>query len=417
MKSLHLTYALLTASLCAFAQTLSAPATDRATAWRADLDLLARTFRGETSQPPLKDFDRLYPPATFNTSIDDLKRQAPSLSDEELTLGLMRLIASAHVAHNSIAPASPQSSTRLPFSLEWLGGHLVIIAATGQYADLNGAEVLRFGPLSSTEFLDQLAPYVSYESRSWLLVKSGQYMVQELFLRHFHLVDADNRVPLTLRRPGSPEFARSIPFVDFADRRIPFAEARHLAPNLAESHPGTIYWSQYLPGSETYFIQYNACREDPKLSFDRFVSQVASDLDAHAVRRVVLDLRHNGGGNSEIINPLIAALSQRRHSVGKIYVLIGPAVFSSGLMDAGYLKHRLKAILVGEPTGGVVDSYGELSPLKLSASGVSVYYSTKHFGAHEHPKGALKPGIAAAATYESFLAHRDLALEAALTAK
>ncbi|MDR3724036.1 MAG: hypothetical protein P4K83_06065 [Terracidiphilus sp.] len=417
MKSLHLACALLAASLCAFAQNPPTPAADRASAWRTDLDLLARTFRGETSEPPLKDFERLYPPSTFNVEIGNLKRQARTLSDEELTLGLMHLVASAHVAHNSVASASPQSSTRLPFSLEWIGGHLVIVAATGQYADLNGAEVLRFGPLSSAEFLNQIAPYVSYESRSWLLVKSGQYMVQELFLRHFHLVEPDGRVLLTLRHPGSTEFTRSVPFVDFADRRIPFAEARHLAPNLAESHPGAIYWSQYLPDSGTYFIQYNACREDPKLPFGRFVSQVAEDLDSHTVRRVVVDLRRNSGGNSEIVNSLIAALGQHSRSTGKIYVLIGPTVFSSGVLDAGYLHRRLKAVLAGEPTGGVVDSYGELSSLKLSASGTTVYYSTKHFGAHEHPKGALKPSLPTMATYESFLAHRDLSLEAVLAAK
>jgi C-terminal processing protease CtpA/Prc len=117
-------------------------------------------------------------------------------------------------------------------------------------------------------------------------------------------------------------------------------------------------------------------------------------MDSRQVKNVVIDLRNNGGGNSELIRPMLEGLSRRPQWKKHIYVLIGPKTFSSGVMNAIELKEKLGAILLGEPTGGKPNSYGEIEPLKLPNSGITVYYTSKYFRSSKGMDGdALFPDV------------------------
>jgi len=180
-----------------------------------------------------------------------------------------------------------------------------------------------------------------------------------------------------------------------------------------------------LEDSQTLYIQYNQCENDPKLSFKDFTKQVLGEADSHTLKRVVLDLRFNGGGDSSIIDPLQAGLAARSKSIGHLYVLIGPWTFSSAMLNAldlqkgitTYGHHsNLKATLVGEPTGDGWNTYGDIKQFVLPNSKIDVYYTTKFIG---NPKAAPltpEPDISAPRTLASDLAGRDPALEAAIAA-
>ncbi|MDC7242938.1 MAG: hypothetical protein PQJ44_03060 [Sphaerochaetaceae bacterium] len=62
-----------------------------------------------------------------------------------------------------------------------------------------------------------------------------------------------------------------------------------------------------------------------------------------------------------------------------MYVCIGNSTYSSGLLNAIELKEDLGAILVGEPTGGKPNCYGEVQELILPNTELLVKYSTKEF--------------------------------------
>jgi hypothetical protein len=84
-------------------------------------------------------------------------------------------------------------------------------------------------------------------------------------------------------------------------------------------------------------IQYNNCTDHPSNPFAKFSADVARTIGERRPKRIVVDLRHNGGGNLRVIAPLVAVLkSQRRTPV------------SSGFMAARDLKRQAHAVLVGE---------------------------------------------------------------------
>jgi C-terminal processing protease CtpA/Prc len=76
---------------------------------------------------------------------------------------------------------------------------------------------------------------------------------------------------------------------------------------------------------------------------------------------------------------------------GKLFVITGRQTFSSALIDAIQFKQYTNCLLIGEPTGGKPNSYGEVLSFTLPNSGVVVQYSTKYFQMMDDDSLALYP--------------------------
>jgi len=136
------------------------------------------------------------------------------------------------------------------------------------------------------------------------------------------------------------------------------------------------------------------------------------------VERVIVDLRFNAGGDSRVVKPLIEGLKSRRSlcAQGHLYALIGPVTYSSGMMVAMDFKDELHAILVGEPTGGKPNGFGEVKRATLPNSNLAVYYPTKYFRPiSDADPDSIVPDLPVSLTLEDFIAGRDPIMEKAIT--
>jgi len=401
-------------------------APDRESRWREDFQFLAKglSAKGTTidlqrgiSSRGQKDFEKLYPKETFDAEIVSLSSEVATLPDSEIVLRLMRLMASSHVAHNIVRiPLSNGFFNRLPIEFSWFSDGLAVTAASADQLGTLGTRVVKVGSMTPEELLVAVTPYISHENDSWLRSEASGFIRWGAVLRHFHLLDSDRRLALTLERPGGEMFTVSVPVVDPRVKTQTLTEGLHLATLLALSRPTQNYWHQFLPESQTCYIQFNACANDPQVPFKEFAKQVLADIDARAPKKIVIDLRANSGGDSRIISPLEKGLAARLKTIEHIYVLIGPATFSSAVDNAVELRRSLKAILVGTDAGQGAGGYGEVKLLTLPNSKLVVQYTTKFFGAGKE-FDALSPDLKAPRKLEDALAGRDTALEAALRAK
>ena len=388
--------------------------------WRQDLQFLTAGLKapglriaGGLATRGQKDFELLYP--NFDKEIESLQADLSRLDDAEILLRVMRIVASAHVAHNRVQiPLGMGFLTRLPLTFYWFTDGLAVTAAAPEYSAALGARVLSIGGLSPEKFLTDLEPYVSYENDAELHHNAPDLMPARGVLQHFGMVDQENRVRLQLERPDRELLNISVPLAPGSVKKTGVAEALHISATFYRVDFGKYYFYRYLSDSQTLYIQYNVCGNDPKMHFDGFVRQMFADSDAHTVKRVVIDLRRNGGGNSRVIDPLKNALASRLKTVGPVYVLIGPATFSSAVDNAGQLRRALSARLVGEPSGGMPGGYGEVSTLTLPNSKLVIRYTTKNRGTKGAGATALVPDIPAPLKLEDFLAGRDPALDAAI---
>jgi C-terminal processing protease CtpA/Prc len=133
--------------------------------------------------------------------------------------------------------------------------------------------------------------------------------------------------------------------------------------------------------------------------------------------RLVLDVRSNGGGNESVLTPFIEAIKARPslNTKGRLFVIIGRGTYSSALQNTITLSLDTNAILVGEPTGGKPNHYGEVRQFRLPNVGLRVQYSTRYW--LNYPGSdplTLKPDVPAPVTVADLLAGRDPSLEIAL---
>lgn len=392
------------------------PAATREALWQQDLDYFANQFPQDE-----KDFQKLYPRQKFESQLAAIRQSVPMATDADLILDLTRLVASAHVAHLTVNLPDGGGNTIhfLPLVMVWYSDGLAILGSTDAYKDTIGTRVVRIGSMTPERLETAVAPYISYEMDAGLRHGTPRFMVMAELLLRLGLAEPDGSVEFRLARPDGTEFTKKIsPLMDFhAARGIGVYEALHIPVPLSRKQPREKYWYEYLPDSQTLFIQYNQCENDPKLSFAEFTKAMFDFAGAQRVQRVIVDLRFNGGGSDLVIKPLVEGLHARGALLrrGHLYALIGPGTFSSGLEAARDLHRELHAILVGEPLAEKLNSYGEIREITLPNSLVTVNYATKFFKFRKwNDAPTLEPEIFVSQSIADTLAGRDPALEAAL---
>lgn len=174
------------------------------------------------------------------------------------------------------------------------------------------------------------------------------------------------------------------------------------------------YRTEFLDTQEDIlFIRYNGCASDPAFPIDAFIEETLALVSSKKPAKIIVDLRYNGEGDSSLAEPMIDGLATYQRAQGfTLDVLIGERTLSSALMNAVQLKQRSNATLVGTPTGGSVNHFGEVKTFTLPHSGIPVQYSTTFFVMDKsHQGGSLQPHVSVTATVEDLLSGVDTVVQ------
>jgi len=142
------------------------------------------------------------------------------------------------------------------------------------------------------------------------------------------------------------------------------------------------YAYEYMAADHLLYLQYNVCADVQAQSFTDFCMDMFENMDDLAIDTIVVDLRNNKGGNSEIFNAFTDEIDDymRRNTGAALYIAIGRNTFSSGMFALLRIKKAApEAIVIGEATGCTVDGYGDTRSFILPNSQLPVTYSTKYF--------------------------------------
>lgn len=348
--------------------------------------------------------------ATFEGEAATLKSRVAELQDHEIVAGLMRLAALPGDAHTAISPFAYAGFRRLPVRLRYFSDGLLVTAATPAGAPLLGRRVTRLGDLAEAEALARVRPVISTSNEAWLRAIGPNYLVIPELLHAQRVVASPEQVRIAaVGMDGSVVEAVLAPATDGA-----FTEVATAGVPLHRQRNTENYWFTRT-ADDVVYLQYNRCQNaaaDPMTSFAR---RLFDEVDRVPPRALVVDLRANGGGDSSVLEPVLQGLRSRRHLVDsrRLFVLIGNATYSSALLNAITLKRQIGAVLVGEPTGGRPNGYGETRSFTLPNSGLVVSYSTKYFASWpDGDPASLFPDVEAALSSADHLAGRDPAMEA-----
>ena len=390
------------------------PAPSAAAARQQDLDVLYQSL--ERYHP---DLFANTPEADFLVRKAEIESRLATESEVDFVLDLQSLVALVGDSHTQASLNAVADQVRFyPMVFTWYDGHWYLTTAEEGQADLLGQEVTAVNGHSMEEVQEAFSSLLSADNPVKLRRQYRQSCNVADLYEYVGLVQEGGALELTMETGQTlavaPVDAAALSNVSLA--RL----SEQITAQPATAATEDFYWSTALDG-DTYYIQYNTCREDPELPMETFAAQVQTALDDGDYSRVLVDLRNNGGGSDGVIWPLLAVLRQEMDDGAEVVGLIGETTFSSAIINVVELQ-EMGAVLVGEPASGSVDHFGSVGSFSLPNSGIQIGVSTKYIDLGtlldaDAGRGveSLEPDVTVPQTMADTLAGRDSAVEWLLT--
>ena len=303
----------------------------------------------------------------FNEKIEKLKEIIDELDYEEMKVEISRVVASIKDAHTSLIFSARRF---IPLKFYYFNDGVYIINTTKDYENLLFKKVIAIEKVSVEEVLKELYNIISFENEYFFKAQSMKYIQIVEVLYGLLIVDDMNKVKITLENGEYEVLPVSIDDLSYTNNNLPLY-ARRSSENL---------WFKYLDNKELY-IKYNSCRESGNESIGSKIDKIIEFIESNNIKKVTVDLRNNLGGDSSLFEPFIDYISKNNDINNKenLKVIIGRETFSSALLNAYSFKNNTNAKIIGEPSGGKPNCYGEILKITLPNSKFLVTYSTKFY--------------------------------------
>jgi hypothetical protein len=355
----------------------------------------------------------------WDDAVAQLRAKLATLTEDQADVGFMELVATLgdRNGHTGIFPLDPGNATAFheyPFLVYEFADGVYVIGQLGGHG-LVGARLTAVGGVPIAQVLAQLEPLVPHDNET-----SGISNVRWMYLLNEEVLSGLGIAPrfnFTLRngkqvaRRPTPVSARvySRAFDGIGPPMWPNGAA-YATDRRAETRVSL------LAHGRVVYLAYNTTTIDTSTLAARLVRLASKPR----VRRVIVDLRNNRGGDNQTYPPLIRALKRLKRRHKAIVVLAGRATFSAAANFMGDLEAATRYLLVGEDSGGAPNLYGDVEPLDLPKTGLRVEIATtwwvkSRLGAND-PRATFHPDVVVPPTAKSWFAGRDPALKAALTA-
>ena len=331
-----------TLALCLTVPVCAAPVEDTVAQQRQeDLDFLYDTLK--RGHP---DLFANTPEEEFLARRGEIEKSLASASDQTFALDLQSLVAMVGDSHTTIALGSLAQTMRYyPIALTWRDGKWYLTTAPAAGKDMLGRQVTAVNGRTMERVVEAFGVVLSADNQVKLRRQYRQTCNVADFYEYLGLVEKGKPLILTLTGGESLEIA---PVAAEELGRTDLVQMGASLPQPATAGRDQNYLAFPLNDS-AYYIQYNSCMEDPDLPMERFSGQVQAELEAGDYRRILLDLRNNGGGSDGVIWPLLEVLRQEMDRGTEVVGLIGETTFSSAIINAVELQ-EMGAALVRSPT-------------------------------------------------------------------
>jgi hypothetical protein len=178
------------------------------------------------------------------------------------------------------------------------------------------------------------------------------------------------------------------------------------------TRPDAALWHEPLAQQQALYVGFG--RVAPLDAAElRAVGAAARDRN---VRRVVVDVRTNTGGEVDADRPLLDLLSAPAvlgHA--RVYLLTARTTFSAAALFAAKLRAAGPVVVVGEPAASAARSYGNAREVRLPRTGLVLSVASTRedaTGGGERASGGVD--VPASLSSSDWLAGRDSVLETAL---
>ena len=374
-------------------------------AWRDDLHYLAREL-------PSRHVNAFHAISreTFGGEVARMDAAIPRMNGDEVLVGLMRIVALVGDGHTHLD--LPPSFLRYPMELQWFGDELRVVAAAAPYHAAVGARVLAIGTTPIQDVMaraTQLVPREENDGRTRLM--ATMQLTSPEALHGLGVIASRESAPFALELATGERATMALSparLGDFSTWRL----AAGQKPPLYLQRLTEPWWTEFLADTQTVYFSFT--RYPPDAEFRERAAALAKLLDESHARRLVIDVRRNGGGDFTRFRQLLLPIIKARAAInrkGGLFVITGPGTFSAATINALDLRNEANAILVGSPTGMRPTHYGEHAEFRLPNSGFRISYSTRYYRFGAESDSAVVPDQHIEPKWTEFRDGRDPVME------
>lgn len=392
-------------------------ASDRVAGWSRDADVFLDALASQhyvLRQRPLPDSIRAAA-ARFRAGVGNW-------SDDRALAELMGIARMAGDGHTYVLPFSAARVTShwLPLRFYQFSDGMYVIDALPDYERWIGARVEAVAGVPASRIESLMRPYIPRDNDAGGVLFAVATLIRfQGFIEAISNQSLRDSVTLTLAgpAPGSPA-VRSFPLLTAPSLRgMPKLMAPRVvstpAPLWLRNVP-TTFWMEAIRDTVLY-VQFNQVRNTPDESLAQAAARLGRELAERQPRLLIVDARHNNGGNLMLLDPLIAVLKRFKTGGGRLVVISGRHTFSAAQIFLGRAEHEAGAEIVGEPSASRPNFVGEENPVLLPYSGALASVSNLY---HESIPGDTRPWIEPKPriilSSRDYFANRDPVLEAIL---
>ncbi len=353
----------------------------------------------------------------MRAAAEALRATIPDATDDALLDGLVHLAALVSAggrdAHTGIYPwgSGSREAHSLPLRLWAFPEGIAVVDALPPYESLVGMVLTSIDGRSVTDVRAALEPLIPRDNDETVTLLLPRFLLTTEILHGAGLLANVDTASLAFAGDPEPVTVDAIPMTEYNAWATPYG--LHLpddpaVPYLARAEEPI--WTR-VDGGTTLYVQYNRVTRLGAAAQDAVRAAIADP----AIRRVVVDVRHNYGGETSgfpwLVDALVAAADDLP---GGIAVLTGRNTFSAATLFVTELQAATAITIVGEPMGGSPSLYGNARDVRLPFSGLVANIATQFY---EPVVGETRlqvdPDVAVALTLADWLAGRDPVLTAA----
>ncbi len=373
----------------------------------SDLDVYAKTI-AQNHVSPFTCISK----ADFFAGIEKLKEGAATTDIDHLLIAWLQLNARIHDEHTNILYEN-MVRDRFPFNCYWFEEGIVITKTNADNLKHLFSKVVAINNMPINEVVERIRTIVPDTNFASLKDNISRYLFDPYVLHGLGITNSRSYIVFTLlnlkndtvKITPAPADVRDIHFLTGFDKNT------FLRSSIQQR-----YGYRFTDTGNCLYFKYASCMNDKRYPFKALRQRMEEDIDDRKPKKIIIDLRDNGGGRPSLLGPFITYLnSLPQNKKGSIYVLVGRKTFSAAILNTVQLKNETYATIIGEPTSGSVTHFGSVKFMKLPETHITIMYSTQYVATSETYDGSLRPDVLIPERFADYSSGFDAAVNYAMT--
>ena len=361
--------------------------------------------------------------AEFRRAVDDLVGRLPGLERDQLLVEVLRIVAMTgeRDGHMGLFPLMNHAR---PLHLApirvWAFPEGMFVVASPEQPGLVGSRLVAIEGKPVDEVAELVRPLVTRDNESSLILRLPEFMITGEILHGLGIASSAADVGLTLERANGERVDVRLPtlagpaYWDLIQHVWAPPPPPGVATPLWLRNGHKSQWFAKLQRGRVVYAAYSHTMEPT----GRFATALLKRARAPKVRRVVVDVRLNGGGDNTTYYPLLNVLRSRVvGKPGRLVLLTGRVTFSAAGNFVGEVEATTKARIVGEAAGGSPHNYGDAVDVVLPALGWTVHVPPQYVEVlgRDDQRVAIEPDVPVQIGAADHFAGRDPVLARAIS--